>query len=587
VKDIRNKKLQIIQPGQALMSLRDSGYSFSTAVAEVIDNSIEASANNIHVRLFEEKNENGKKHIERVAFSDDGTGMTGNVLHHYLVIGYSTRWMSEDSIGKYGVGAKLAALNFALKIECWSRDRADDDWSYVCFDLSEAIGFEQKGHGNEVGVQSPTSKIIPKEYESMIPKGTGTLVVWSKVDRLVAGRMTTSTNTDELIAELTKELGRIFRRFIDDGIKITLNDTPIIHFDPLIRMEDSWIDITLTKELRKQTKDKRRTRGNKHFPATIIAEDVPLLTKGKHKATLTVTLYPREITRKRGMGGDELARRLRVKDSEGLISFVRSDREIAYTNVPRIFNRAVVDPDRFIGIEISFTPAFDSYFGVRNVKRGVEPFDELRTQIRNTLVPYLHSARKMLGDAWAQAENDDKETGGQFNPVLAAVASADKTMPKNRGDSGLSETDAENKFEEELAELAEDAGHGVTEDDKDAYVSKNRDLPFVLETVSFPGKSLMDIKHIDKKVVIRLNTRHKFYKEIWGVLKDLSEKNEGDVSGADAVYAARRAVEGLTLMVIAFAKAQAMDKDPEKYEDLTLYWGQFTDTLLGKVKDIM
>ncbi|NQZ07001.1 MAG: ATP-binding protein [Algicola sp.] len=585
MKNIRNKKIQIIQPGQALMSLRDSGYSFSTAVAEVIDNSIEAEANNIHVRLFETENDRGKKHIDRVAFTDDGIGMSGNILHHYLVIGYSTRWMSEDSIGKYGVGAKLAALNFALKIECWSRDKAEDDWSYVCFDLDDAIGLEQKGHGNEVGVQSPTSKIIPKDCKCMMPKGTGTLVVWSKVDRLVAGRM--PTNTDELTAELTKELGRIFRRFIDDGIKLTLNDTPIVHFDPLIRMEGSWTDITLTKELKKQTKGRRRTTGYKHFPATIIAEDVLLLSKGKHKATLTVTLYPREITRKRGMGGDELARKLRVKDTEGLISFVRSDREIAYTNVPRIFNRAVADPDRFIGIEISFTPAFDAYFGVRNVKRGVEPFDDLRIQIRKALVPYLHSARKMLGDAWAQAENDDKETGGRFNPVLAAVASADKTMPKNRGDSDLSEAEAEQKFEEELAELAEDAGHGVSEDDKDAYVLKNKDLPFVLETVSFPGKSLMDIKHIDKKVVIRLNTRHKFYKEIWGVLKDLSEKNEGDVSGADAVYAARRAVEGLTLMVIAFAKAQAMDEDPEKYEDLTAYWGQFTDTLLGKVKDIM
>ncbi len=27
-----------------------------------------------------------------------------------------------------------------------------------------------------------------------------------------------------------------------------------------------------------------------------------------------------------------------------------------------------------------------------------------------------------------------------------------------------------------------------------------------------------------------------------------------------------------------------MDEDPEKYEDLTQYWGQFMDTLLSKVK---
>ena len=36
-----------------------------------------------------------------------------DVLHHYPQIGYSTRYMSNTTIGKYGVGAKLAALNYS------------------------------------------------------------------------------------------------------------------------------------------------------------------------------------------------------------------------------------------------------------------------------------------------------------------------------------------------------------------------------------------------------------------------------------------------------------------------------------------
>ena len=39
--------------------------------------------------------------------------------------------------------------------------------------------------------------------------------------------------------------------------------------------------------------------------------------------------------RKRGMGGDELALRLRIPDNEGSLSFVRLEREINYTNVPK------------------------------------------------------------------------------------------------------------------------------------------------------------------------------------------------------------------------------------------------------------
>ncbi|WP_318508275.1 hypothetical protein [Photobacterium leiognathi] len=56
-------------------------------------------------------------------------------------------------------------------------------------------------------------------------------------------------------------------------------------------------------------------------------------------------------------------------------------------------------------------------------------------------------------------------------------------------------------------------------------------------------------------------------------------------SGSDAVKIAHHAVEGLTLMIITFGKAQTMDENPHKYEDLTTYWGKFIDTMMEKVKN--
>ena len=50
-----------IKTGQALQSLRDSGYSIEAALGEVIDNSIEANANNIYIYLFKKENKKGKK----------------------------------------------------------------------------------------------------------------------------------------------------------------------------------------------------------------------------------------------------------------------------------------------------------------------------------------------------------------------------------------------------------------------------------------------------------------------------------------------------------------------------------------------
>ncbi len=67
-------------------------------------------------------------------------------------------------------------------------------------------------------------------------------------------------------------------------------------------------------------------------------------------ARLCVTLYPKQVLRKRGLGNDKLAKELRVPENEGRISFVRLNREISYTTVPRIFTTRVEDLDRFIEI---------------------------------------------------------------------------------------------------------------------------------------------------------------------------------------------------------------------------------------------
>ena len=52
--------------------------------------------------------------------------------------------MRRDTIGKYGVGAKLAALNFAERIDVWSRTDEESEWLHVSFDLKAALDLEKK-----------------------------------------------------------------------------------------------------------------------------------------------------------------------------------------------------------------------------------------------------------------------------------------------------------------------------------------------------------------------------------------------------------------------------------------------------------
>ncbi|NUB11406.1 hypothetical protein GAY28_01020 [Azospirillum brasilense] len=567
-----NGRIPMIQMGQALMSLRDSGYDLAAAVAEVVDNSIEANANNITIDLIEG---HGRTHVAAIAFTDDGSGMDPDTLHNYLVIGFSTRWMRTDTIGKYGVGAKLAALNFATKIDVWSRQSGGTPWMHVGFDLLKAKKAEEDAEDNPFGIDPPAPAALPNELADKEPAGSGTIVVWSSIDKLEHGRVATGFN--QLVVESQKEISRIFREFINGGIKIVVNGTSMIAYDPLFLMKNTWGDMVLTKV----DPEKPRGGGFNHYLSQVIVEREEIKVKGG-VAYLTVTLHPEQVTRQRGSGGDELAKRLRVPENEGAISFMRSKREIAYGNVPRIFSRAIEEPDRFIGIEVSFTPELDEYFGVRNVKRGVEPHGELREKIKARLKIHLAAARKILEVRWGQVARKTRTHAGEHVSINEALKDVGKTLPK-----GPAQNRDEAKQQEAWERLAKDTGHEKP-DEKQAYIEKIKGLPFVLESVDYPGNMFIDVEVINRQVIIRVNTRHRFYQELWKPLHELSVMGPGAVSGDDAVKASRRAVEGLSLMLIAYGKAVAMDDaGPQTYNDLTGYWGQFVDTLMGKVKNVV
>ena len=296
---------------------------------------------------------------------------------------------------------------------------------------------------------------------------------------------------------------------------------------------------------------------------------------------MTVTVYPPEVVRRRGQGGDNLAKKLRVPENQGSISFVRLNREIAYTNVPRIFPRGVEDPDRFIGIEVSFDPDLDDYFGVRNVKRGVEPHGELRDTIRKRLRKYVRDARGELERLWGEAQRESKEHQGEHSQLTDAVKAANRTLPKGRAKGPDSATEQDAVLEQLAREV------GIQEQELETYKARNRDLPFIVESVEWPGSNFLDIQHLGHQVIIRLNTRHRFYREVWEPLREVAN-NASAMSADEMSRAGRRGVEALALMFIAYGKAESMDENPhERYGELRSFWGMFLDSLMHKVKDVI
>lgn len=88
-------------------SLRSMGYSFESAIADIIDNSVSAGAREIHINFPTTALESF------VYILDDGHGMTKKEHFNAMRYGSSASESERDEtdLGRYGLGMKSASLN--------------------------------------------------------------------------------------------------------------------------------------------------------------------------------------------------------------------------------------------------------------------------------------------------------------------------------------------------------------------------------------------------------------------------------------------------------------------------------------------
>lgn len=106
--------------GQTMISaLRDLGYNHTTsAICEHVDNSFQWGAQEVRV-YFHEKGKKGARKID-VLIIDDGVGMSPNVLRAVTAFGGSLCYDNRQTVGKYGMGMKAAALSMGPTLEIFS-----------------------------------------------------------------------------------------------------------------------------------------------------------------------------------------------------------------------------------------------------------------------------------------------------------------------------------------------------------------------------------------------------------------------------------------------------------------------------------
>ena len=232
--------ISIPSAARLISSMRDLGYEFSDAVAEIVDNSIQAGANVIQVNLQFDGYES------YLTVLDNGVGMTPAEIREAMRFG-SMRDYEQDDLGKFGLGLKTSSLsqcdsltvssrNSQKKVQIhsysWDMDHINkvDQWEILPIETNELL-----------------NPVVEHLYST-----TGTAVTWERLNRLLnfqdpaGGRA--ENDFKRLIQELKISLGATFHRYLtgeqrSKKVMIFVNGDLVESWDPFCRTEKNTVEL--------------------------------------------------------------------------------------------------------------------------------------------------------------------------------------------------------------------------------------------------------------------------------------------------------------------------------------------------------
>lgn len=208
-------------PSILLASLRNTGYTLKSAIADVIDNSITAQAQHISVQF----RGNYGNNQSWIAICDDGEGMDEAKLRASMKFGsrdLSAARVGQHDLGRFGLGMKTASISQCRKVTVFSWK--EDVCHAFYWDLDEiSSGWNLKGYNaTEISEHSILKTILGALDFNLRPHGT--IVLWEKLDR---DSTSEDGNMAEAMSEVKEHIAEVFHRFMQKEL-----DFPsTIHFD--------------------------------------------------------------------------------------------------------------------------------------------------------------------------------------------------------------------------------------------------------------------------------------------------------------------------------------------------------------------
>ena len=573
-------------------SLRASGYKNTTyAVAEIIDNAVDANATEIEILCKDIKDPDGTRPIlDNIAVLDNGYGMDEDVLRRSLKFGDGSDGKPEG-IGKFGMGLPNSSISQCQHVDVYTWTESIDKVLHTYININEI----KKGLTT---VPKPKSTSLPEMWKNAaknLSEKSGTLVVWSNLDK------TSYRTSKALIKNSATLIGRIYRKFIDKN-KINIRtasftesnnsiefitDDMMLPNDPLYLITPSstpspWSEIAMfTKDGDRWEEEKMiQWKGESH-PIKI------RYSKVKDKARIG------DIS-----GGTDYGKH--ANNNSG-VSLVRACREL---DLDTHLLKSGEYRERWWGVEVEFPPALDDFFGVTNNKQSATKFSHIAKSHTHMLydknIGDEHAVIKSLIDDGEDVQmlclvRDIVKRITHMREATKKVKLGSRSSPKstnretiafiNRTKTNPSRSDEqaknipEKKRIEDAKQLLIDEGYSVIDATNEAKRFIISGDPVLWLTAKLSGSQFFDIVPKSGQLYIKLNTEHAAYKNLFDIVQEIPDKLDLD----EAKQRLNRTYNGLRLLIASWARYEDETEDPDRKREIQNFritWGTILQDFL-------
>ena len=588
-------KQPIVSAKLAIEAMRDNGYkNTATAVAELIDNSIQAGGSSIELLIMEKIDyamANPKARINEIAVLDDGHGMDAPVLVAAMQFGNGTRLNDRSGMGRFGMGLPASSISQARRVDVWS-------WKKPGEILHTYLDIDDLGEGL---VPTPGKAEIPdawKKASQGIGK-SGTLIVWSKLDRCVWKTAEALVRNSEFV------IGRMYRKFLFDG-KVAIRMCAFSDTAPATKTIDQFalandpgylLAPSSTPAPYDQVPLFNQWGANYEVPYTVDFDGE------KHVVKVRYSLVKPEARKvaegSAAAGATEFGKH--AKRNLG-VSLVRAGRELVLDQ--NLVNS--YDPtERWWGVEIEFPPSLDVIFGVTNNKQEArnfasvaeliagESFDgSLQQEIERlkesgdptqALYSIIHAVKNQLSTMRKQLKaNAPKAQGAKKRYEAEETATA--VTKKRQDDNHAGSSDAGELEDEEarktalIADLTE-AGVGAIPAEE--LVSKviESGIKYIFVPADLEGSIFFSVRPVAGEIVIKINNNHAAFDKLLSVLE---EPVGDDVTATELANRLSKASDGLKLLLMSWARYEdeAGTALKTQLQDMRTDWGRIAAEFL-------